>query len=330
MHRTKNGIVVGRVNREGELDALDEKEKILSTYFKDQDSGDWVGDYGDEFDLAAPEQLAEPAATGGETAAREKAENLMQKVRNIVEASGKFSRKILADAEAPCDYDDKIGFLQRAFSNKVRAIINVNAAFIELKKQVQAGAPFREDLSVFLRDYYLKLLQETKNDLGEQFQQTVQKARELSGEDLADTIKDYCLESLRKEKRNLDEQLQQTQWDMNIHFRKKRDPTESGFRFLQEQGQIASIVKELNRRQSINNTSDWLDRYVISFAKGPQGEEYEPWVVHAHYNTNAPDASPGRVHMKRHAEKDWGTELQPYHSRPLSEDTFKLLSSAAA
>lgn len=328
LHRTKEGVVIGRVNQEGGLDSLDETGKILSTYFKDQDSGNWVRDYGGESDPAPSAQSAEPATIGGKTAAREKAENLIQKVRNIVEASARFTRKTQANVEASRDYDDKVGFLHRAFSDKVRAIVKVNTAFIELKKEVQAGTPSEEDWTAFLKDYCLKLLQEEKekNNLDEPFEQTLQKAGELSGEDLSALLKDYYLETLRKEKSSLDVQLQQAQQDMNIHFRKKRDPTESNFRFLREQGQVASIVQELNRKQSDKNASDWLDRYVIFFTKGPQKEEYEPWVVHAHYNAPDPHVSPVRVHMKRHAEKNWGTERQAYHSPPLSEDTFKLLS----
>lgn len=290
LHRTKEGVVLGRINRKGGLDGLDETGNVISTYFKDPDSGNWVRDYGDESDPAASAQALAPAAIERKTAAREKAGNLVQKARNIVEASARFSRKVQADVAATRDYDDKIGFLHRAFSDKAKAIAKVSDALVELE-EAQAGESSGEDLSAILKD---------------------------------------GLERLREEKHNLDVQLRQTQQDMNSHLHKRRDPTESGFRFLWEQGQVASIGKELNRRQSYNNTSDWLDRYVISFTKGPQGEEYEPWVVHAHYDTgdtDAPDVSPVRVHMKRHAEKEWGTERQAYHSRPLSEDTFKLLSS---
>lgn len=137
------------------------------------------------------------------------------------------------------------------------------------------------------------------------------------------------LKRLREEKNDLDRQLQQTQQAHHIHLRKRQDPTEARFKFLWEQKQVAFIEKEFDRRESRNNAGDWLERYVISF-QGAQGEEYDPWIVHAHYDSDAADAGPARVHMKRDAEKNWGAELNPYHSPPLSEDIFDLVKREAA
>jgi len=92
-HRTTEGIVVGSINQKGGLDGLNETGKIISTYFKDEDSGDWVRDYSDESEPAAPAQSTEPAAPQEKTTVREKAERLIQKARNIEEASKRFAQK---------------------------------------------------------------------------------------------------------------------------------------------------------------------------------------------------------------------------------------------
>ena len=284
-HITMEGVAFGRINEKGELDSLDNSGNVIASYFMDQDGGKWVKDYGDELDLEQQALSTAPAASSNETAAHEKTERLVQKAGNIVETSMRFSAKVMNDIEAGNDHDDKIGLLQRAYSEKAKAIAKIKNLLVELKELSTQGQSGQNPSTTL--DDHLKRLQVHKNDLGKQ--------------------------------------LQQAQQAFNHHSHKRRDPTEGNFKFLWEQGQVASIVKEFNRQQNRNNANDWLDRYVISFAQGTQGEEYEPWIVHAHYNSRAASAAPVRVHMKRNAERDWGVEQQAYHSLPLSEATFNLV-----
>lgn len=284
-HRTTEGVVVGSINQKGGLDSLNEAGKIISTYFKDEDSGDWVRDYSDESEPAGPAQSTEPAAPQKKMTAREKAERIVQKALDEEEKSKKFSKKARADVAASRDYDDKADRLRRAVSKTLKAMEYVNVALVNLPK-AQAGDPSGEDLSVTLKDAMTRLL---------------------------------------KDKRALNMQLNQTVKDGKLHFLKVGPPNGKNFKALQEESQVASIVKELERRQNLNDSSDWLDRYVISFVEGPQNEQYAPWAVHVHYNAPGADAPPARVHMKYHAQKDWGKEMNPYHSPPLSEEIFNLV-----
>ena len=286
-HRTTEGVVVGSINQEGRLKGLDETGKPISTYFKDEDSGDWVRNYSDESEPAAPAQSTEPAAPQEKTTGRDKAERLVQKARNIEDASKKFAQKTHALVAASGDYDDKTKFLSKAISNKVEALIWMSVALVDLKA-AQAEDPSGEDLSVILEEAKTRLLED---------------------------------------KRALRKQLNQTEKDGKLHFPKVGPPNGRDFKALQEKSQVASIVKEFDRRQNRKDSSDWLDRYVISFVEGPQNEQYDPWVVHAHYNAPGADVPPARVHMKYHAQKDWGKEMSPapYHSPPLSEEIFNLV-----
>ena len=287
LHRTKEGVVVGRINQKGRLDGLGDTGQVIATYFRDEDSDNWVRDYDDEPDPALSAPSLVPTAGTNEIAAHEKIENLIRKTWNIVDASTRFSQKAHAEVEASRDYDDKINLLHRAFSNKAWAIARVKDAQVEL----QAGNTLEKDCSSpFAND----------------------------------------LKALKEDKVKLDKHLQQTQRNMHIHSRKRRDPTEANFRFLWNEGQVASITREWERRQNRDNAADFLERYVVSLKPGPQGEQYEPWIVHAHYDTSRSDATPKRVHMKRNAEKDWGVERQAYHSHPLSEKTFELIQQEAA
>lgn len=288
-HRTVEGVVVGYINRNGELKEQNKSGKVISTYFKDQDSENWVKDYGDEVEPAPSLQSAGPSATGESEIGRKKADALLKKADRIVEASKRSVEKSLADIDVISDYDDKLHILHRAFSVKAKAIAGVRNLVAELEK-MQAEKPRGEDLTASMKEQ-VKRLQEDKNKL-------------------------YVL-------------LQQTQQDARIHSLKGRDPTEVNFKSLQEKGQVASIVKEFERRQNRGHKADWLDRYAITFTPGPQGEQYEPWIVHAHYDSNAFGVAPERVHMKRNAEKDWGVERPAYHSLPLSENTFELIKQEA-
>ena len=106
--------------------------------------------------------------------------------------------------------------------------------------------------------------------------------------------------------------------------------------FLFKKNQVASIVKDFPRRQNRaeGQENDWLERYTIFLkpAQGPQGEQlatYEPWIVHAHFDSDATNAEPGRIHMKRNAEKDWGIDRNPYHSLPLRTKTLDLVKQEA-
>jgi len=282
-HRTVGGVVVGQINPNGDLEEQDKSGKVISTYFKDEDSGNWVKDYGNEAEPVPSLQSAGTSAAGESGARNAKADALLKKAHNIVEASRRSVEKNLA-ADAS-DYDDKLHFLHRAFSVKAKAIAGVKNLMVELE-QMQAKAPGGEDLAASLK-MQVEQLQQEKNDL-------------------------YVL-------------LRQTQQDGHIHSLKSRDPTEAGFHALWKQGQVASVVKEFERRPNRSHGGDWLDRHVIGFTSGPQGEQYEPWIVHAHYDSNASSSAPVRVHMKRNAEKDWGVEQPAYHSLPLSEDIFKLI-----
>ena len=281
-HKTIEGTVFGRINEQGGLDALNKNGKIINTYFEDKDSGKWVRDYGDDADI---EQQAISTMPSDEAVVREKAERLVQKANNIAKASMRFSRKALDDVTASNDYDDKINWLQHAFSEKAKAVTKIKNLRVEL-----------EELSI----------------------------EDQSGKNFSAILGDHW-DSLRADKEELDEKLQQAQQTLNLHSHKRRDPTGSNFRFLWEQGQVASIVKEFHRRKNRNDANDLLDRYVISFTQGAQGEQYEPWIVHAHYHSAATSAEPVRVHMKRNAEKDWGVEQQAYHSLPLNQATFNLV-----
>ena len=283
-HRTTEGIVVGSINQKGRLDGLNGTGKIISTYFKDEDSGDWVRDYG-ESEPAAPAQSTGPAAPQEKTTSRDKAERLVQKARNIEEASKRFAQKTHTLVAASGDYDDKTNFLSKAISNKVEALIWMSVALVDLKA-AQAEDPSGEDLSVILEEAKTRLLED---------------------------------------KRALRKQLNQTEQDGKLHYLKVGPPNGKDFKELQKIGQIASIVPEFIRQKNKNGSPDWLDRYVISFVAGPQNEQYALWVVHAHYNAAGADVPPARVHMKYHAQKDWGKDLNPYHSPPLSEEIFNLV-----
>lgn len=290
-HRTTEGVVFGRINEQAKLDSLDNKGMVVATYFKDQDNEKWVKDYGDdpESESEQPALSTTSVASGDETVVREQVARFAQKANNIAQASMRFSEKARAEVAASNDYDDKINLLQRAFSEKAKAVAKIKNIEVEL------------------------------NDL---------RPKDRTGKNLTAALKDY-LKRLQAGKNDLDKQLQQAQRALNHHSHKSRDPSGGYFRFLWEEGQVASIVKEFNRQPNRSNANDYLDRYVISFSQGAQGEQYEPWIVHAHYDSAAPGAAPLRVHMKRNAEKDWGVEQQAYHSLPLSKETFNLVKQEA-
>lgn len=286
-HKTTEGIVFGHINAKDELNSLDENEKVIATYFKDQDSGKWVKDYGDEADVSQPVSTVAPVAPDKTTAVGEKADRIALKAGNIAKASQRFSESRLADMAASNDYDDKFNLLNRAYSEKLQAIRTLQSLLVDLEFELKEP-----------------------------------QAQDLPGEKLIAELKAH-LECLQKEKQKLSMQVAQAQEERDHHTFKSGAPTGTAFEALLEQGQVASVTKEFNRRQSYNNANDWLDRYVISFAKGAQGEEYEPWVVHAHYNSAVPGAEPVCMHMKRNDEKDWGSGA--YHSR-LRRETFDRLN----
>lgn len=293
-HRTMEGVVFGCINENNELNGLDENGKVIATYFEDRDNSKWVKDYGDQAELdqpAAPTVV--PVAPDKTTAVREKINRIVQKADNIAKASQRFSQKKLAEIAASSDYGDKFNSLNLAYSGKFKAILALQSLLVDL-------------------EFELKEPQD----------------QNLPGEKLIAELKGH-LARLQKEKQELGGQVAKAKENLDHHSYKRRDPTGATFELLREQGQVASIKKEFNRRQSRNNADDWLDRYVISFVQGAQGEEYEPWIVHAHYNSDAVSAAPVRVHMKRNAEKDWGVEQQAYHSPSLSQGTFNLVKKEA-
>ena len=292
-YKTTEGVVFGCVNEQGELDGLDEKGKVIATYFMDQDGSTWVKDYGDEADVPQSVSTVAPVVSGKITAVREKIERIVQKADNIAKASLRFSQNKLAKIASGSDYDDKFTSLNHAYSEKLKAIRA-------------------------LRDLLVDLEFELKESQGQ----------DLPGKKLMAEL-NAQLARLQEDKQELGKQVAQAKKELDHHTFKGRNPTGTTFQSLLEQGQVASVKKEFNRRQSRNNADDWLDRYVISFAKGAQGEEYEPWIVHAHYQSSAAGTAPVRVHMKRNAEKDWGVEQQAYHSPPLSQDIFNLVKQEA-
>ena len=136
------------------------------------------------------------------------------------------------------------------------------------------------------------------------------------------------LAGLREDKARLDQQLRAAQQEQSMHSHKTRDPNEASFLHLLRERQVASVSQDLNRRASQKNAADLIDRYTVSFKNGPAGEQYDAWVVHAHYQ--AADArQPAKVHMKRAREQNWGPELQPYHSPALSQATFDRIRTLA-
>lgn len=292
-HETTEGIVFGHINEKGELNSLDENEKVIATYFKDQDSGKWVKDYGDEADVFQPVSMVAPVASGKTTAVGEKAGRIALKAGNIAKASQCFSESRLVDMAASNDYDDKFNSLNRAYSEKLQAIGALKNLLVDLEFELKEP-----------------------------------QAQDLPGEKLIAELNAH-LECLQTEKQKLSKQVAQAKKELDRHTFKRRDPTGLTFEALLKQDQVDSVTKDVNvnRRPSHNNANDWLDRYEISFVKGAQGEKYERWVVHAHYNSVASDAKPVRVHMKRYAERDWGPEKQPYHSPPLRQETFDKLKN---
>lgn len=100
---TREGIVLGCVNPAGGLDGVDEQGNVIASYFKDQDSGTWVRDFGEE---------AEPAAARG----------ALDKARQITARAGRTGREAQAALAACDDVDERVDILQRAFSRTAREL----------------------------------------------------------------------------------------------------------------------------------------------------------------------------------------------------------------
>jgi len=299
MYETADGIVVGQIKQEGKLNKLERlgiKGEVTGTYFKD-DSGRWIRDYGSE---PALEELAAAAITGPSTG-RDKAVKLMEKAGRITDASLRSSAQARAkvelinasDDEYMTRLDKKIEALKRA-SSRHSAVINQLADIVG-------------DLTV----------------LPAQEQETPE-------EDPKAVVLGH-LSRLKEDRRGVESLLQHIKNEQQIHARKMRDPTEADFRFPWKEGQVASIKKDFSRRQNraAGRETDWLERYTLFMKPGTQGTQYEPWIVHAHFDSGAAGAEPVCVHMKRHAEKDWGADQKPYHSLPLHSRTFDLVKKEA-
>lgn len=253
------------------------------------DSDNWVRDYGDGLE---DEQAAPPLSQP-----TVRIRHLITEADKIVDASTQLSERVRTDIAAidasGDDYtqrlDKKIDHLNQAISNKAKAINKVIDILVDLEG-MQIKDTSSEDSIAILRE----------------------KRRQLT-----------------MEKDDLLKQLEDVQKEQNIHSRKRRDPSGANFDFLREKGHVETITKNFSHRKNPTQKNDWLDRYTISFKSGPQGEKYEPWIVHAHFESNTPNAKPVRVHMKRDAEKDWGVDKKPYHSLPLSEKIFDLVTKEA-
>ena len=287
MHETSDGIVVGQINQDGKLERLGKKNEVTGTYFKD-DSGRWIKDYGNE---PALEQLA-PAAVTGQTAARDKAVKWMEKAGRIADAALRSSMEGRTAIEAiDASGDDYTTRLDKKIETLNRASSRHSVAINQL-------VDILGDLAVL----------------------------PAQDHDPKAAVQEHLMR-LKEDRRGVESLLQQVKNEQHIHARKMRDPTEANFRFLWNEGQVESIKKDFARRQNRaeGKEKDWLERYTVFIKPGPQGEQYEPWIVHAHFDSSASDAEPICVHMKRDAEKDWGVDQKPYHSLPLNQKTFDLV-----
>lgn len=150
---------------------------------------------------------------------------------------------------------------------------------------------------------------------------------ELAPESAQATQVKGLLAGLREDKARLDHQLEAAKQAQNFHSHKTRDPNEASLVHLLKEGQ-ASITHDLSRRPSQKNAADLIDRYTVSFKNGPRGEQYDDWVVHAHFGTTDAQQA-GKVHLKRGREKDWGRDRQPYHA-PVGTRTFDKIRELAA
>ena len=292
-HKTTEGVVFGRVTEQGELKGLDENGNVIATYFKDQDSDKWVKDYGDEANVPQSISTVAPVASGKTTAVREKIERIVLKADNITKASLRFARDRVSKATNSSDYDEKFNLLNHAHSERLKAIRALRGLLVDLEFELKESP-----------------------------------AQDLPGKKWMAELNAH-LARLQEDTQELGKQVAQAKKELDHHTFKGRNPTGTTFEALLEQGQVASVKKAFNRQQSYKNEDDWLDRYVIYFAKGAQGEEYDPWIVHAHYKSDAAHAAPARVHMKLNEDKDKGVEQPTYHSPPLSEAIFNLVKQEA-
>jgi hypothetical protein len=106
---TRDGIVLGCVNPAGGLDGVDEQGNVIATNFKDQDSGTWVREFGEE---------DEPAAARG----------TLDKARQIAARAGRTGREAQAALAACDDVDERVDILQRAFSRTARELVALAGA----------------------------------------------------------------------------------------------------------------------------------------------------------------------------------------------------------
>lgn len=295
MHETPSGIVFGQIIQEATLEQSG-KWGVASTYFKD-DTGNWIKDYGDTSELSQ----AESSTSTSQTAGRNKADEWVEKAGKIVDASIRFSENIDNEVKAieasAIDYAEKlkkkIDSLERAIAYQAQSITN------------RLTKPLAELMGM-------------------------QKTADESVKKQIDSVKQN-IASLKKKKKELEDERDRLRDEQNIHNHKRRAPNGPSLTTLFKENQVASVVKNFPRRQNRaeDRENDWLERYTISFKSAPQGETYEDWVVHAHYDSDAPEAKPETVHMKYEKQKDFGRDEHPYHSLPLQTKTFEKIVEEA-
>ena len=298
MYETADGLVIGQIKQEGKLERLERlggKGEVTGSYFKD-DRAHWIRDY-EEPALA---QLT-PATAAGQTTALDKTGKLMEKAGRIADKSLQSFTRTRAEVEAidtsgddyMTRFDKKIDVLKRASYHQSVAINQLAEIVGEL-----AVMPAQD--------------------------------KDTPGENSKAVVENY-LKRLKKDRDGVESLQTQVRNAQKIHSRKMQNPNENDLLSLWKEGEVKSVKRDFQHRQNRaeGKENDLLDRYTIFIKPGPQGEQYKPWIVHAHFDSNASKAEPALVHMKRDAEKDWGVDMKPYHSLPLNSKTFDMVEKEA-